>query len=585
MRCAILKTKVIRSFLLQVILLALAHTSPLMTARGQTPAPPRFAVELIRVDAASLPALHSFSLGQADGKWLIVGGRTNGLHSFVESSNGGKTAPPNAFPSSQANTNIWVIDPAQKKSWSAPVSDLPADCTGTGSPQYNCADTLAANNAQYYQDGDTLYIIGGYGQNSKTGQMTTFGSLTAIKVNEAINAIINGKPLAPFIQQTTTYFDCPASASNQYNSCVGTGNKQCKTGPGWADCQKRVAASCRLQRTSATQTCVNKIQSGQTEGLPTNTGYYAKVAGGGLERIGNTFYLVFGQQFEGLYSILESDYGKWPIKQVYTERITAFQFKSDPLSAAVLNVIQQDPSDATMPYHRRDLNVLPALGPDGSQRIAVHGGVFVPGQDAAYQEPILIENGASPVNVRVTVDRSYQQLMSQYDCATLTMFDSGATGGGNMINVFFGGISLYYVDPRTSKLKKDEGLPFINSITAMTHYANGSWSEFFRRTPLDGRMGADAKFIPNPAVAHADDGVIYLDRIKKVTLVGYIYGGIISDVGETGGDSQKFTRSSNALYEVRLEPSQKGLWNRAIPSTSLQRTNKSVESNKAPRNN
>ena len=45
------------------------------------------------------------------------------------------------------------------------------------------------------------------------------------------------------------------------------------------------------------------------------------------------------------------------------------------------------------------------------------------------------------------------------------MFDSGATAG-NKINVSFGGISLYYVDPRTSKLKKDEGLPFINSITA-----------------------------------------------------------------------------------------------------------------------
>lgn len=585
MRRHILKRKVIRSAFLFLILSALFDISPLMTASGQTLAAPSFTVELVKVDAAALPALHSFSLGQADGKWLIVGGRTNGLHAFAQSSNGGKTAPPNAFPFTQANTNIWVIDPVQKKSWSVPVSDLPADCTGTGSPQYKCADTLAANNAQSYQDGDTLYIIGGYGENSKTGQMTTFGSLTAIKLHEAIDAIMNGKPLDPYIRQTTIYFDCPQYASTQYNSCVSTGNKQCKTGPGWADCQKRVAANCRIQRRTATQTCIDRVQSGQTQGLPTNTGYYARVAGGGLERLGNTFYLVFGQQFEGFYSVLESDYGKFPIKQVYTERITAFQFKSDPLSAAVLNVIQQDPSDAAMPYHRRDLNVLPALNADGSQRIAVHGGVFVPGQDAAYQEPILIDNGADPMNVRVTVDRSYQQLMSQYDCATLTMFDSAAARGGNMINIFFGGIGLYYVEPRTFKLKKDEGLPFINSITAMTHYANGSWSEFVRRAPMDSLMGGDARFISNPTVAHADDGVIYLDRLKKDTLVGYIFGGIISDVGETGGDSQKFTRSSNALYEVHVNPSQKGVWNRAIPSANLPRTNRSVESNKGPGNN
>jgi hypothetical protein len=582
MRRYILKSKVIRPVVLFLLLLALIDRTPLITVSGQTVAPPRFTVELVKVDSAALPALHSFSLGQANGKWLIVGGRTNGLHSFVQSSNGGKTAPSNAFPFTQANTNIWVIDPVEKKSWSIPVSDLPADCTGTGSPQYNCADTLAANNAQSYQDGDTLYIIGGYGQNSKTGQMATFGSLTAIKVTEAIDAIIGGKSLAPFIQQTTTYFDCPQYASTQYNSCVGTGNKQCKTGPGWADCRKRVAANCRIQRAAATQTCINKVQSGKTEGLPTNTGYYAKVAGGGLERIGNTFYLVFGQQFEGLYSDLESDYGKWPTKQVYTERIAALQFMADPLAAAVLNVIQQDPSDSTMPYHRRDLNVLPALNPDGSQRIAVHGGVFVPGQDAAYQDPILIDNGANPMNVRVTVDKSYQQLMSQYDCATLTMFDSAAAGGGNMINVFFGGIGLYYVEPRTLKLKKDEGLPFINSITAMTHYANGSWSEFIRMAPMDGLMGADAKFVPDPTVAHAGDGVIYLDRLKNATLVGYIYGGIISDIGETGGDSQKFTRSSNALYEVHVRPSVSRTWIRAIPSATLPRTNRSVETNKAP---
>lgn len=516
---------------------------------GQTPAPPRFTVELRPVDSSRLPALQSFSVGQgSDGKWLIIGGRTNGLHLFVQSSNGGTTPPPNAFPTKSANTDVWVIDPAARRAWSAPLKGLPV----------NIADSLAATNAQFAQDGNTLYIIGGYGMNSQTQQMTTFGTLTAIKVNETINAVINKQSFQSFIQQTSTYYDCPQYVSTQYNSCFNTESGKCKQGPGWGDCQRRAQATCNAKKPAWTQQCIASLPSATTPittSVPTNTGYYARVTGGGLEKIGNVFYLVFGQQFEGLYSVLEGDYGKWPVSQVYTERVAALRLTPEPLSAAVLNVVLQDPSDASAQYHRRDLNVLPALAPDGkTPRIVAHGGVFVPGQDSAYRSPIFIDPGAQPGVFKVRVDK-YEQVMSQYDCAVLKMFNR-ATTGGSMINVFFGGISLYYLDSKTGQLKQDTGLPFINSMSSLIYAPNGTWSEYVRLAPLDGLMGTDAKFMRNPQVAAAENGVIYFDTLRQNTLVGYVYGGILAARPQAGDATGQYSKASNALYEVWVNPTQ-----------------------------
>lgn len=525
-------------------------------ATAQTAGQPRFTVELKPVTANNLPALHSFSLAKgSDGKWLIVGGRTNGLHAFVQSSNNGTTAPPNAFPVASANRLIWVIDPATGSSWSAPLDGL--------SPAI--ADSFSSTNAQSAQEGNTLYIIGGYGWDSQKQQMTTFGMLNAIQVDETIKAVINKTELTSLIEQKNTYLDCPQFGVSVYNACdqdPNTGESSCKQGPGWADCVRKVQAACRDKRQQAVQACVGCVQNGQTQcasngqtmPIPTVTGYYTKVTGGGLEKVGKVYYLVFGQDFEGLYSVLEGDYGKWPVTQTYAEQVVALQFKANPLSAAVLNVYQQDPNDNSAPYHRRDLNVLPALAPDGTPRIAVHGGVFVPGQDSAYRQPIFIDNGANPMNVKITVDK-YEQVMSQYDCAVLKMFDRSGGSAGRMIDVFFGGISLYYLDAKTGKLKIDSGLPFINSLTSLTYNPDGSWSEYIRTAPLDSLMGSEAKFVPLSSVSAATNGVIYLDALKGNTLVGYVYGGILASQPQASEPGAKHTKSSNALYEVWVDTS------------------------------
>ncbi|HEX7312572.1 MAG TPA: hypothetical protein VF297_01555 [Pyrinomonadaceae bacterium] len=552
-------------------------------AAAQVSTPPRFTVELRPVAASNLPALHSFSLGKgSDGKWLLVGGRTNGLHAFVQSSDGGQTPPPNAFPVASANRSVWVIDPAARRAWSASLDGL-----GT-----QIADALSATNAESAQEGNTLYIVGGYGWDSRKQTMTTFGALHAIQVDEAIKTVIDKTTLVPYVQQTNTFYDCPLFGSNAYNACVGdpnTGTRSCKQGPGWAACVKKVQAACRVQRdraTAACATCVTNNQfnctwAGKSVPVPTNTGFYTKVTGGGMEKLGSAFYLVFGQQFEGLYSVLEGDYGKWPVSQTYTERVAALSITPNPLTASVLNVYLQDANDLAAQYHRRDLNVVSAIRPDGPPRIVAHGGVFVPGQDSAYRQPVFIDMGANPLSAKVTVDK-YQQVMSQYDCAVLRMYDrSGGPKAGRMINVFFGGISLYYLDPKTGKLKLDSGLPFIGSLTSLTLNPDGSWSEFIRRAQLPGLMGTDAKFVALSNVPASPQGVIYVDALKQNTLVGYVYGGILARQAKAQDPSEttsSYTSASNALYEVWVNtaPPPAGYWVSTVSAATGTATGGSV---------
>ena len=61
-----------------------------------------FSVELEQVTVMNTPTLQSFVYGQSGGKWLLLAGRTNGLHSF-------STSP--SFPSWFQNRTMYVYDP------------------------------------------------------------------------------------------------------------------------------------------------------------------------------------------------------------------------------------------------------------------------------------------------------------------------------------------------------------------------------------------------------------------------------------------------------------------------------------------
>lgn len=145
-----------------------ADFSP-VTADGSFPY--RITLQEYDFGAAELPTLHSFAAGHHDGKWVVIAGRTNGLHGF-------ESDPFGNFPPEFQNREVWVIDPVNKLSWSR---DLTGASGGLSPQQIN---SITPANTQFYQRGETLYMNGGYGYSSDDPNgnplNSTFNTLSAI---------------------------------------------------------------------------------------------------------------------------------------------------------------------------------------------------------------------------------------------------------------------------------------------------------------------------------------------------------------------------------------------------------------------
>ena len=137
-------------------------------------------IEPLNID--QLGGLQSFAFGQHNGKWLIVGGRLDGLH---------RRQPFAAFDVAGNNNQIIVIDPVSKNKWSVNLSTL----------SVALQEQLSSTNMEFHQDGNYLYLIGGYGHNAASNSKKTFDNLTAIDVPSVINAVINGQSITGFIRQ------------------------------------------------------------------------------------------------------------------------------------------------------------------------------------------------------------------------------------------------------------------------------------------------------------------------------------------------------------------------------------------------
>ncbi|WP_438963007.1 T9SS type A sorting domain-containing protein [Nonlabens sp.] len=143
-----------------------------------------FEITLEPISIPNLGGLQSYAFGQANGKWLIVGGRLDGLH---------RRQPWASFDIAGHNNQLIVIDPVSLQKWSAPLSTLPSAIQ----------EQLSSTNMEFYQEGDYLYCIGGYGYSATASDHTTFDKLTAIKVPDVINAVINSNSFTSYFRQIT----------------------------------------------------------------------------------------------------------------------------------------------------------------------------------------------------------------------------------------------------------------------------------------------------------------------------------------------------------------------------------------------
>lgn len=143
-----------------------------------------FNVYLEPMSIPGVGGLQSYAYGQHEGKWLIIGGRLDGLH---------RRQPFAAFDEAGNNNQIIVVDPEALQKWSAPLSMLPVPFR----------EQLSSTNMQFYQDGDYLYITGGYGYSNTAGKHVTYDRLTAVHVPAVIAAVVAGTDISTYFRQLT----------------------------------------------------------------------------------------------------------------------------------------------------------------------------------------------------------------------------------------------------------------------------------------------------------------------------------------------------------------------------------------------
>lgn len=163
--------KILMILLIAIISKAIAQTAP-------------FQIAIEPLSITGLGGLQAYAWGQHNGKWLIVGGRLDGLH---------RRQPFAAFDVAGHNTQLIVIDPVAKQKWSAPLSALPVAMQ----------EQFSATNMEFYQQGDYLYLLGGYGYSATSGDHITYPNLSALKVPDVINAVMSGGSFSSYCRQIT----------------------------------------------------------------------------------------------------------------------------------------------------------------------------------------------------------------------------------------------------------------------------------------------------------------------------------------------------------------------------------------------
>ncbi|MGB5014037.1 MAG: hypothetical protein WBO68_08385 [Pyrinomonadaceae bacterium] len=383
-----------------------------------------YSISLEPIGIEGFAGLQSFSAAQFEGKWLLIGGRTDGLH---------RRQPFASFSLSGNNTNIVVIDPQTKQSRTASIADLP--------PALN--EQLQSTNMQSIQRGKTLYLIGGYGYSKSAGDHITHNKLTAVKVDCVVAAVQNGTTSAPCFRQIAD----PLFA----------------------------------------------------------------VTGGQMGRIGDTYFLVGGQKFDGRYNPMGPDHGPG-FSQEYTNKVTRFRIVDDGRTL-IINSLVSATDKANL--HRRDFNMLPQIFPDNSFGFTVFSGVFQVGANIPFTNTVDIYPTGHRVN------DAFVQYLSHYHSAKVALYDASEK---RMENIFFGGISQY--EENAGTLTQNDDVPFTKVISKISRDKTGKMNET-KLGEMPGFLGASAEFFVNSQLPMYENEIVKINEIKgDRILLGYIVGGI-----------------------------------------------------------
>lgn len=452
-----------------------------------------FRIKIEEADFSLPNGLHSYVVGIHKGKWLLLAGRTNGLHGFNDD--------PNNFPPSQQNTTVYVVDPVHRTIGSRSLHDSHAKLT------QEQIDLLSVTSPQAYQDGDTLYMTGGYGVITATGQFSTKDSLIAIDVPGLMHWVLHDthKPAADYIRYLfDPIFQVTGGYMDRANKGGDKSNKDGKEHP---------------------------------------------------------TLLIFGQNFQGFYFD--------PVTNgEYTQQVRRFHIKDDGKHLAV-EIEHAHPRQPDPSYRRRDLNVVPAIHcKDGKlveDFIALSGVFTLTG--GAWTVPVDITAHGKPSMADPQAPDTFKQGMNNYVCPAVLFFSEET---GDMYTTLLGGISYGYFQGaqfqtdaelpfinQVTTIKRDRAGHYKQYIrksgypTILSTQSNPGNQLLF---------GAGGDFLEAEGLPAYDNGVLKFDELvdhcrkyhHRRLLLGYVVGGIESTLPNTNTTSD--SAASARIFKVTLEP-------------------------------
>jgi len=262
------------------------------------------------------------------------------------------------------------------------------------------------------------------------------------------------------------------------------------------------------------------------------------IAGGHLEKIDSTYYLVFGHRFDGVY---DQTVGSVLFVQQYSNQVRKFTISDDGTNLSVNNF--QTITD-TNNFHRRDYNLVPQIYPTGDYGFTAFGGVFQKFANLPFLSPIDIYADSAHVNY------SFNQNLDQYETAAMPVFDST---NNFMHTIFFGGMSLYTYDTTTHALVQDTLIPFVKTISKVSRDGSGNLTEYSLPVEMPSLLGTNAHFIPDYSNSLYHNSIINLNPLSGNTHVGWIVGGIESDLPNVSIlDPESMSRPNGTVYDVYI---------------------------------
>ncbi|QTN31555.1 hypothetical protein HZ994_04180 [Akkermansiaceae bacterium] len=169
MKAITIKTSTLSLFVLGALPSAAQHqTAELTLPYAEGTLPYSLEIREISLAPAVLPNIHSVAAASWEGEWILMAGRTNGLHGMTGM---------NAFDPVYENREVWVINPTTRQSWHKSL-----ETSGASGLSADQVDSLSSTNTQYHQQGETLVIAGGYGYRRSVSDHRTYDTLSAVNL-------------------------------------------------------------------------------------------------------------------------------------------------------------------------------------------------------------------------------------------------------------------------------------------------------------------------------------------------------------------------------------------------------------------